>query len=149
MAALKEPASSTAASGVPLSGGMASRGGRLRPARGGAARATRPRAARCPERPRPGRGRADHSPGWGGFACAAPLAPCQGPGPWHVVRVVGAWAAGAVAFFAAGSIGGTIPAQDLDQLSKAGVAAVFGPGTPMQDIIGFIRTNVKPRSVTA
>jgi methylmalonyl-CoA mutase C-terminal domain/subunit len=46
-------------------------------------------------------------------------------------------------------LGGTIPAQDLDQLSKAGVAAVFGPGTPMQDIIQFIRTNVKPRSVTA
>jgi methylmalonyl-CoA mutase C-terminal domain/subunit len=46
-------------------------------------------------------------------------------------------------------LGGTIPAQDLDQLSKVGVAAVFGPGTPMQDIIQFIRTNVKPRSVTA
>ena len=46
-------------------------------------------------------------------------------------------------------LGGTIPAQDLDQLSKAGVAAVFGPGTPMQNIIQFIRTNVKPRSVTA
>jgi methylmalonyl-CoA mutase C-terminal domain/subunit len=46
-------------------------------------------------------------------------------------------------------LGGTIPAQDLDQLSKAGVAAVFGPGTPMQEIIQFIRTNVKPRSVTA
>jgi methylmalonyl-CoA mutase C-terminal domain/subunit len=46
-------------------------------------------------------------------------------------------------------LGGTIPAQDLDQLSKVGVAAVFGPGTPMQNIIQFIRTNVKPRSVTA
>ncbi|MCU1285525.1 MAG: methylmalonyl-CoA mutase [Acidobacteriales bacterium] len=46
-------------------------------------------------------------------------------------------------------LGGTIPAQDLDQLSKAGVAAVFGPGTPMQNIIEFIRTNVKPRGVPA
>jgi methylmalonyl-CoA mutase C-terminal domain/subunit len=46
-------------------------------------------------------------------------------------------------------LGGTIPAQDLDQLSKQGVAAVFGPGTPMQEIIAFIRGNVKPRSVTA
>jgi methylmalonyl-CoA mutase C-terminal domain/subunit len=45
-------------------------------------------------------------------------------------------------------LGGTIPAQDLDQLSKAGVAAVFGPGTPMQDIIQFIRTNVKPRALS-
>jgi len=45
-------------------------------------------------------------------------------------------------------LGGTIPAQDLDQLSKAGVAAVFGPGTPMQEIIQFIRTNVKPRALS-
>ena len=46
-------------------------------------------------------------------------------------------------------LGGTIPAQDLEQLTKLGVAAVFGPGTPMQEIIQFIRANVKPRSVTA
>jgi len=45
-------------------------------------------------------------------------------------------------------LGGTIPAQDLEQMSKAGVAAVFGPGTPMQEIIQFIRTNVKPRALS-
>src|SRR5437868_1124017 len=46
-------------------------------------------------------------------------------------------------------LGGTIPAQDLEQMSKTGVAAVFGPGTPMQNIIEFIRKNVKSRSVPA
>jgi methylmalonyl-CoA mutase C-terminal domain/subunit len=46
-------------------------------------------------------------------------------------------------------LGGTIPEQDLSLLTKAGVAAVFGPGTPMQEIITFIRKNVKPRSVPA
>src|SRR5437763_1899944 len=29
-------------------------------------------------------------------------------------------------------LGGTIPQQDLPQLTAAGEAAVFGPGTPMQ-----------------
>jgi methylmalonyl-CoA mutase, C-terminal domain len=46
-------------------------------------------------------------------------------------------------------VGGIIPDQDVDALKKAGVAAVFQPGTPMDSIIGFIRGNVKPRGVTA
>ena len=46
-------------------------------------------------------------------------------------------------------LGGTIPKQDLPKLTEAGVAAVFGPGTPMEKIITFIRGNVKPRSVPA
>jgi methylmalonyl-CoA mutase C-terminal domain/subunit len=46
-------------------------------------------------------------------------------------------------------LGGTIPQQDLPQLTEAGVAAVFGPGTPMQGIIDFIRGNVKHRGVPA
>ena len=46
-------------------------------------------------------------------------------------------------------LGGTIPQQDLPQLTQAGVAAVFGPGTPMQGIIDFIRNNVKSRSIPA
>ena len=46
-------------------------------------------------------------------------------------------------------LGGTIPQQDLPQLTQAGVAAVFGPGTPMQGIIDFIRGHVKPRGVPA
>lgn len=46
-------------------------------------------------------------------------------------------------------VGGTIPAQDLDSLKQAGVHAVFGPGTPMDDIVTFIRSNVRGRGVAA
>jgi methylmalonyl-CoA mutase, C-terminal domain len=46
-------------------------------------------------------------------------------------------------------VGGIIPDQDVEGLKKAGVAAVFQPGTPMDSIIDFIRTNVKPRGVAA
>ena len=44
---------------------------------------------------------------------------------------------------------GLIPDQDVEGLKQAGVAAVFQPGTPMDNIIEFIRANVKPRGVTA
>ncbi len=44
-------------------------------------------------------------------------------------------------------VGGIIPDQDVDSLKKAGVAAIFQPGTPMDDIVNFIRGNVKPRGV--
>ena len=46
-------------------------------------------------------------------------------------------------------VGGIIPDQDVEALKQAGVAAVFQPGTPMDAIIEFIRSNVKPRGVTA
>ena len=46
-------------------------------------------------------------------------------------------------------VGGIIPDQDVEGLKQAGVAAVFQPGTPMDNIIEFIRANVKPRGVTA
>ena len=41
--------------------------------------------------------------------------------------------------------GGIIPLDDVPKLKKAGIAAVFGPGTTSDEIIGFIRKNVKPR----
>jgi methylmalonyl-CoA mutase C-terminal domain/subunit len=44
-------------------------------------------------------------------------------------------------------LGGIIPDQDIAQLKQIGVAAVFQPGTPMDDIVTFIRGNVKPRDV--
>ena len=44
-------------------------------------------------------------------------------------------------------VGGIIPDQDVDNLKKAGVAAIFQPGTPMDEIVQFIRTNVKPRNI--
>jgi methylmalonyl-CoA mutase C-terminal domain/subunit len=39
--------------------------------------------------------------------------------------------------------GGVIPKEDIPALKKAGIAGVFGPGTPTDDIADFIRKNVK------
>lgn len=46
-------------------------------------------------------------------------------------------------------VGGIIPDQDIEGLKKSGVAGIFQPGTPMDDIVKFIRENVKPRGVAA
>ena len=46
-------------------------------------------------------------------------------------------------------VGGIIPDQDVDSLKRAGVAAIFQPGTTMDDIIQFIRSNVHSRGLTA
>src|SRR5579871_2977967 len=44
-------------------------------------------------------------------------------------------------------VGGIIPDQDIEGLKKAGVAAIFQPGTAMDEIVKFIRKNVdKTRS---
>jgi methylmalonyl-CoA mutase C-terminal domain/subunit len=40
------------------------------------------------------------------------------------------------------TVGGTIPAQDIPELKKLGVAAVFTPGAPTSDIIDFIESAV-------
>src|SRR4051795_5249154 len=37
------------------------------------------------------------------------------------------------------TVGGTIPAQDIPELKKLGVAEVFTPGAPTADIIEFLR----------
>jgi len=44
-------------------------------------------------------------------------------------------------------IGGIIPEQDFELMKKSGVAGIFNPGTPMDEIVEFIRKNVKPRGV--
>src|ERR1700685_637891 len=44
-------------------------------------------------------------------------------------------------------VGGIIPDQDIEGLKKAGVAAIFQPGTAMDDIVKFIRANVKTPGV--
>jgi methylmalonyl-CoA mutase, C-terminal domain len=46
-------------------------------------------------------------------------------------------------------VGGIIPDQDIDGLKKTGVVAIFQPGTAMDEIVKFIRANVKPRGVPA
>lgn len=41
--------------------------------------------------------------------------------------------------------GGIIPEDDIPKLKEAGVSSVFLPGASTEDIIKFIRENVKPR----
>ncbi len=43
-------------------------------------------------------------------------------------------------------LGGTIPQTDIAALQAQGVAAVFGPGTPLDTIVQFLRDNIKPRT---
>jgi methylmalonyl-CoA mutase C-terminal domain/subunit len=42
--------------------------------------------------------------------------------------------------------GGIIPLEDVDGLKKAGVAEIFGPGTPTTAIVDFINNNVRARN---
>ena len=42
------------------------------------------------------------------------------------------------------TVGGTIPTHDIPELKKLGVAEVFTPGAPTQDIIDFIKGAVTP-----
>jgi methylmalonyl-CoA mutase C-terminal domain/subunit len=39
-------------------------------------------------------------------------------------------------------LGGTIPAEDADELKQQGVAAVFTPGAPTSEIVEFLRGKV-------
>jgi methylmalonyl-CoA mutase C-terminal domain/subunit len=41
--------------------------------------------------------------------------------------------------------GGIIPDVDVPALKTAGVSAVFGPGTTIGEVAGFLRANVRPR----
>jgi methylmalonyl-CoA mutase, C-terminal domain len=45
--------------------------------------------------------------------------------------------------------GGIIPDADIPGLTAAGVAAVFTPGTSLEQIVAWVRNNVKPRGVAA
>lgn len=39
--------------------------------------------------------------------------------------------------------GGIIPDEDIPALKDAGIAEVFGPGTPLADVVKYIQENVK------
>jgi methylmalonyl-CoA mutase C-terminal domain/subunit len=41
------------------------------------------------------------------------------------------------------TVGGTIPAEDIEELKSLGVAEVFTPGAPTQQAIDFIRGAVR------
>lgn len=43
--------------------------------------------------------------------------------------------------------GGTIPEEDAQRLRELGVAAVFGPGTPLSEAIEFIRQHAPLREL--
>jgi len=42
-------------------------------------------------------------------------------------------------------VGGIVPQEDIPRLKELGVAEVFLPGTSTEDIVNFLRANVKPR----
>jgi methylmalonyl-CoA mutase, C-terminal domain len=44
------------------------------------------------------------------------------------------------------TVGGTIPADDIPELKRLGVAEVFTPGTSTDEIVGFIRSEVADRA---
>ena len=43
-------------------------------------------------------------------------------------------------------LGGTIPQADIPALKDHGVAEVFGPGTPLDAIVAFLRERIQPKS---
>ena len=45
-------------------------------------------------------------------------------------------------------LGGTIPQADIPALKEQGVSEVFGPGTPLDAIVSFLRENVKPKTAS-
>ena len=42
-------------------------------------------------------------------------------------------------------VGGTIPESDREELKAAGVAEVFGPGTPIAETVAFVREHTRGR----
>ena len=44
-------------------------------------------------------------------------------------------------------LGGTIPDEDAAGLKQNGVSAIFGPGTPLETTINYIREHIKPRGL--
>ena len=44
-------------------------------------------------------------------------------------------------------VGGIIPDADVPKLNAIGITGVFQPGTPMQDIVEFIRGHVREGAV--
>ncbi|MDT4967049.1 MAG: methylmalonyl-CoA mutase, C-terminal domain [Acidobacteriota bacterium] len=42
-------------------------------------------------------------------------------------------------------IGGIVPQEDIPRLKQQGIAEVFPPGTSTEDIVTFLRENVRPR----
>jgi methylmalonyl-CoA mutase C-terminal domain/subunit len=43
-------------------------------------------------------------------------------------------------------VGGIIPDDDVDDLRKAGVSGIFGPGTTIAEVAEYLRANARPRA---
>jgi len=39
--------------------------------------------------------------------------------------------------------GGIIPEEDIPPLKEAGIAEIFGPGTPLEKIVNYVKENVR------
>ncbi|NLH48489.1 MAG: cobalamin B12-binding domain-containing protein [Myxococcales bacterium] len=61
----------------------------------------------------------------------------------EVIRLLQEKGAGDIIVFG----GGIIPEVDIAGLKEKGVAALFTPGTPIQEIVDFVKTVVEPRQV--
>ena len=46
-------------------------------------------------------------------------------------------------------VGGTIPADDIPELKKLGIAEVFTPGASTQEIVDFVRDAIEERRTLA
>jgi methylmalonyl-CoA mutase C-terminal domain/subunit len=60
----------------------------------------------------------------------------------EVMRLLRKEKAGEIVVFG----GGIIPNDDIPALKKLGVRAVFTPGTPMDEIVGFVKEEIKPHA---
>lgn len=45
--------------------------------------------------------------------------------------------------------GGILPDEDLPAIQALGIKGCFGPGTPMEEIISFVRTNIQADRLAA
>jgi len=43
--------------------------------------------------------------------------------------------------------GGIIPAEDIEKLNKMGVGKIFGPGTSLEEIVGYFKEGTKEKSM--
>lgn len=41
--------------------------------------------------------------------------------------------------------GGIFPDEDVSRMKQAGIKAIFTPGTPLDEIVSWVKENVKPR----
>ncbi len=44
------------------------------------------------------------------------------------------------------TVGGIIPEDDIPMLNEHGVTGIFGPGTPTDEIVDYIRENAHPKA---